>query len=524
MRVMTVKRLKVRLLTPPEDVSWGPKYIAAALGHKGFQVIEPHEGTIILDESEPPVHSVLWNSQGHLYLGSDDKIIVLDKNFKKKTEFKVPTQVETLYEIKDKGVLAAGEGWIARLVNGKGFEVRDIGYTAWKIAGKGNLVAIGTKEGKLMILSLETMKVVWSIDLQAPVTGLDWGPTLVAANANGNLYVINKKDEGFEPTHVASFRGISDLAWNPKGDELVLAINVEKKLVFLNQTMNEIGSVSLESIPIAVDYSPTSIEAVTILENGDLETVATPKVAKLVDDLIRASNCEKEGKLLCEALKKALWKLIGSLAPDVNVDEFYALKYLREKMIDSLACLNKHVSDIRKILKNVVTLEDVVEVLKDGCERFERWLQTIVKNADCIVRLSELLDYFFDVASTDILAAQLPTSVQLVETVGCENAVELVKCSIEVYRNLKKLYGIEEELAISLPVPGEVVLYIFLTGKCKEVLEEIKRLHELRYRAVLEAKEGNVDKVMKLVKEAGSIANKLKDDVEKTLPEGILES
>ncbi len=521
---MTVKRLKIRLLTPPEDVSWGPRYIATALGHKGYQVIEPHEGKIIRDSAELPVYSVLWTKGGNLYLGSDNKVLVLDRNLNKKAEFDVPAPVECIYETRDRTVLVAGEGWIAKILNGKSIEIHDLGYTAWKVTSKGNLVAVGTKEGRVIILTLDSFKTVWSFDLQSPVTGLAWGPTLVAANANGNLFTIVRKDDAFELNFVTSFKGIADLLWNPKGDELLIALNMEKKLLFLNQSLTEVGSVSLESVPIAIDYSPTSIEAVVIMENGELETVATPKVSKLVEELIKSSDCYREGKVVCEALERALWKLVGHLAPDVNIDEFYALKHLGEKMVDALACLNKHINEVRKILKNVVTLEDVVEVLKDGCKRFEKWLDTVVKNADCIVKLSDALEHLFDIASTDLLAAQVPTSVYLAETMGCENALELVKCAIEVYRNLKKLQGIEEEMGITLPVPGEVILYLFIKDDCKNILNMIKRLHELRIKALLGAKEGKVEEVLEIVREAESIANELKQRIESALPEGYVES
>jgi len=520
---MTVKRLKIRLLTPPEDVSWGRRYIATALGHRGFQIIEPHEGSIAVEESGLPVHSVLWSSWDHLYLGSDGKVVVLDESLKKKTEFSVPTQVESLYETKDKKILAAGDGWIAT-VSEKGLEIGDIGYTAWKIAGKGNLAAVGTKEGRLLIVALDSMNVLWSADLQAPVTGLDWGPALVAGNASGDLYVVVRKEDAFELRLVEKYKGISDLSWNPKGDELAALLSMEREIKFLTQTFADIESIRLESVPIALDYSPTSIEVAVALENGELVSVATPKVAKLVSDLLVSSGCEKEGKVVCKALERALWKIIGELAPDVNVDEFYALKQLGENMIDSLACLNEHLESIRKVLKSVASLEDVVEALKGGCSRLERWLEMVVKNADCIVELSERLDQLFELASADLLAAQAPTSVHLAETLGCDKALELVECATEVYRGLKKLQEAEEELGISLPVPGETILYLFINDECEEIREGVRKLMELYSRALAEAKEGNVGEVLKIVREAEKVARALKDKVEEALPEGIVES
>ncbi|HIH90202.1 TPA: WD40 repeat domain-containing protein [Desulfurococcaceae archaeon] len=519
---MSVKRLKVRLLTPPEDVSWGPKYIATALGSKGFQIVEPHEGKIVLDKPEPPVHSVLWSSQGTLYLGTEDKIIVLDRNLEKKYSFEVPSQVEHMVETKDKKVLAVGEGWLAK-IEGKGIEIFNVGYSVWRVAGKGEFVALGSKDGRLLIFDLNKGKVIWSADFQSIITGLSWGPFLLASDASGHIYSINTKDETFEFKVLAKYKNVSDLMWNPKGDEIVVSISSEKRLAFLNQLGSEVSSVDLEGTPTSLDYSPTSIEVVVVLENGELETVATPKAGKVVEELVKASKCIKEGKVVCEALEKALWRTIGMLAPDVNVDEFYALKQLGEKMPELLVCLQKRITDLRKVIRNIITLEDVVEVLKGGCERFERWLDTIVNNATCIVKLSEELEKLFDIASADLLAAQVPTSVHLAEQMGCERALELVKCAIKTYKKMKDVWDAEEELGISLPPPGEVVVYLFLVGDCEEVYQKVSRLSELKELARQKAAEGDVESVIKIVREANAIAEELREKVETALPEGILE-
>ena len=81
-----MKRLRVRLLSPPEDVSWGIKYIATALGKKGYQIVEPHTGEIVKDVGDFPVHSVAW-SEKYLAVGSDNSIVLIDRYLKERDRY-----------------------------------------------------------------------------------------------------------------------------------------------------------------------------------------------------------------------------------------------------------------------------------------------------------------------------------------------------------------------------------------------------------------------------------------------------
>ncbi len=515
-----MKRLRVRLLSPPKDVSWGIKYIATALGRKGYQIVEPHTGEIVKDVGEVPAHSVSW-SEKYLAVGSEKSIIFIDRYLKERSKVEVPSIVNTLTWEKDEILYAGGNGWIAK-IDDKGITIENkIGLETTSLLVRGPRLYVGTKEGLLIIMEKDELRKINTIDLGSRIIGIGWVNGLVVALSNGYLYYINPADMTRTKV-VAKFNGISAFASSPKGDEMAIAEKDSPSVTFIDQYFEVIKKIKLNHVVTAMTYSKTSIEVAIVMENGELITVATPKVDKLVEELVKESMCENAGEVVCLALERALWKFIGSLAPDINVDEFYALKQLGPKLVDMMACLEKHIDELRRALKSVVSLEDVVEVLKEGCERLEKWLDTIAKNAECIIQLSDEMEYLLDIASSEVLPTQLPTSIALVEQFGCEKAKKLVECIIETYKMLKEIGSVSEELGVLLPPPGEIILYMVLKGDCEGMKKLIKKLSELRIEAASAANEGKIDEVLRIRKEAENVAEEIKNMVESALPEGYV--
>ncbi len=515
-----MRRLRVRLLSPPKDVSWGMKYIATALGRKGYQIVEPHTGEIIKDVGDLPAHSVSW-SEKYLAVGSEGTTVFIDKHLKERKRVEVPGLVSTLVWDKDEILYAGGNGWIARIEENN-VQVEDkISLDVTSLFIRGPRIYVGTKEGLLLVLSKDNLKKINVVDLGSPIVRIGWVNGLIVALSNGYLYSMNPA-EITRTKVIAKFNGISAFANSPKGDEIAIAEKDTTSVIFIDQYFDMIKEIKMNYEITAMTYSKTSIEVAIVMENGELVTVATPKVDRLVEELLKASRCESSGEVVCLALEKALWKFIGSLAPDINIDEFHALKQLGPKLVDMMACLEKHIEELRRALRSVISLEDVVEVLKEGCERFEKWLDTIAKNAECIMQLSEEMEYLLDIASSDILPTQLPTSIALVEQFGCEKAKKLVECIIDTYKMLRNMSSVTEELGVLLPPPGEVILYMVIKGDCEGMKKMIERLSELRVEASAAANEGKIDEVLKLRKEAELVAEKIKNMVESALPEGYV--
>ena len=517
-----MKRLRVRLLSPPEDVSWGIKYIATALGKKGYQIVEPHTGEIVKDVGDFPAHSVAW-SEKYLAVGSDNSIVLIDKYLKERDRYEVPSATNVLIWDKDEVIYAGGDGWIVKIVQGETKFENKLGVNVTSLFVRGPRLYVGSKEGLLIVLDKDDLRRLNVVDLGSPIVGIGWLGGLVVATMSGYLYQLSSTDIT-KTKVIEKFNGISAFANNPKGDEIAVAERDSNSIIFIDQYLNILKRIKMGHLITAMTYSRTSIEVAVVMENGELITLATPKVDKLIEELLKESMCESAGEVICLALERALWKFIGALAPDINLDEFHALKQLGPRMVDAIACFEKHIEELRQALKSIVSLEDVVEVVKGGCERLEKWLDTIAKNAECIMQLSEEMDYLLDIASSDILPTQLPTSIALVEQFGCEKAKSLVECIIETYKMLRDMSSVTEELGIALPPPGEIILYMVIKGECEEMKGMLARLAELRTAASVAANEGKIDEVLRIKKEASELAEKIKNMVESALPEGYVGS
>ena len=512
-------RLRIRLLTPPMDVSWGRNYIAVAIGMKGFYLIEPYEGKIVKEITDKPAYCLKWSPKGKekLVVGSENEVLVYNSKGELEKNYEVPGEVNDVIWVGN-DIVAGGNGWIAYLNTDKS-EVINIGLNVSRLAWKRGLLAVGTVEGRLLIM--EEDKIIWSIELGPSVLSMSWGPYLIVASSNGKVYKISDY-ENFKPKEMIVVKGVSDMTWNPKGDEFVLAENTKKALFFYSLDGVKIGEERLESVPLAVDYSPTSVEVAVVLESGELYTVGTPKVSIILDEIMKASKCQTKGKILCQAIEKAFWKLISELGQDVSLDEFLALKNLGENIPQALSCLLRYTKEVREAIRDIMGMEDVVDVLKEGCDNFKKWIEVVTRNRLCVKRVSELLDDLLDLAPGELLPAQIPTSVTLVERYGCDGALKVMECAFALALLLKDLKDHEEELGIRLPTLTEMILYSLMKNACPDLITRLKSLDKLRKEASKYAEEGDLDKLMSALEKIRNLAEELRDEVINSLPEGFV--
>ncbi|UXD22683.1 hypothetical protein IPA_07330 [Ignicoccus pacificus DSM 13166] len=498
------------------DVSWGSKYIAVALGMRGFTLIDPYTGEVRKEITDNPAYAIAWSGRGKLAVGSDGYVLIYDEEGRNEKKISVPGEVSDLVWIGG-GLIAGGNGWIAYLEDKK--EVVNIGLNVTRLAWKRGLLAVGTAEGRLLIM--EEDKIIWSVELGPSVLGLSWGPFLLAATSNGKIFKISDYEE-FKPKEFIAVKGVSDLTWNPKGDEFALAENYKKAILFYSSDGAKIGEERLDSIPLAIDYSPTAVEVAVVLESGELYTLGTPKVAIVLEELIKASKCNQKGRILCQALEKAFWKLVGELGQDIPLDEFLALKNLEENIPQAVSCLLKYAKEVREAVRDILSMEDVVDALKEGCENFKKWIGVVTKNRLCVKRVSELLDDLLDLAPGELLPAQIPTSVTLVERFGCEGALKVMECAFALALILKDLKEHEDELGVKLPTLTEVILYALMKNGCDDLIAKLKQMEKLKKEAAKYAEEGELDKLMRVLDEVRNIAEELREELLSTLPEGYV--
>ncbi len=510
-------RLKIRLLTPPMDVAWGQKSIAVALGMKGFYLINPYDGKIIKEVEDKPAYVLSWSGKGKLAVGSEEEVLVYNENGELEKSFDVPGEVNDVIWVGNT-IVAGGNGWVAYLEDGSK-EVVNIGLNVSKLGWKRGFLAVGTIEGRLLIM--ENDKIIWSVELGPSILGLSWGPYLIVSTSNGKIFKISDYEE-FKPKELVVVKGVSDLTWNPKGDEFVVAENTKRALFFYSLDGAKIGEEKLDSIPLAVDYSPTAVEVAVVLENGELYTVGTPKVSIVLDEILKASKCAQKGKILCQAIEKAFWKLIGELGQDVPLDEFLALKNLGEDIPQALSCLLRFSKEVRDAIRDIMSMEDVVDALKEGCDNFKKWIEVVTKNRLCVKRVSELLDDLLDLAPGELLPAQIPTSVTLVERFGCDGALKIMECAFALALLLKDLKEHEDELGIKLPTLTEVILYALMKNGCNDIITKLQTMNKLRKEALKYAEEGDLDKLMRTLQTIRSLADELREDILNSLPEGFV--
>lgn len=421
----------------------------------------------------------------------------------------------------DGKVIAAGNGWVSILPLNRSIEMETIqvGLNVTAVAAKKGIIVAGTMEGRLLVI--DEGRITWSTELGSPIFGLSWGPYLVVGTNNGKVFkVVNYERLNLE--EIATLGGVNDLKWSPKGDEFAVADNVDKSLTFFSVDGKIVAREYFKSIPIKLDYSPTVTEVAVILESGELVTIGTPKVINILKSIVEESKCEERAKILCKALEKALWEIITELGNDVPIDDFLTLRNLGPKLLYALPCLLKHLDVVKKILKDLMSMEDIVEALKDGCDNFEKWLDSVSKNSLCIKKVSNLLIDLMELSPSDLLPAQIPTSVALVEKFGCEKALEIMECVFALALLLKDLKKYEDDLGIKLPNLTEMVLYVLLKDNCEELLSRLKEIAEIKEKVESLINEGRIVEVFDMLEEAKRISEDLKNVITTELPDGFV--